>query len=209
MNLRTSTSVFVAVAALVVVAALASTLSVSPAGSVTTVEGPTSAYATSSDGLRLTLQVSSSGISQGGSLLINVTETNTNLIPLNVSATHKWPVQGLKMSSCYASVYPFGVAVYEGHQTLGSVAAADRLNLYPMVPCPLLIRYISGYFFQSDSASAVVLPGDGTPMPMTASLAAAGNYTSGETRTPFTPGDYTVVAGDEWGSVVLLYFTVR
>ena len=208
MNLRTNSSVYIAVAALAILATVATAVSVFPSGSTNTTPGLTSASATSADGLRLTLQISGMAISHGGSVTVNVTETNVNSKPLNESTATKWPVVGLRMNACYASVYPFGVAVYEGHQTLGSIASAVRLNIYPLVPCPLLIRYISGYYFQAASSSAVVLPGNGTPLPMSAGVQVAGNYTTGETRTILTPGEYTVAAGDEWGSIVLLYFVV-
>lgn len=209
MNLSSSTSVFLAVALLVIAAAVTAALSAGPAVSVTTTLGQTSAYATSADGLRLTLQMSGSGIGRGGSVTINVTETNTNAKALNESAGHDWAVNGLRMSFCYASVYPFGVAVYEGHQSPSSLSTAVRLNIYPLVACPLFIRYVSGYYFSPVGSSAVVLPGSGPPLPMTSGVVVSGNYTAGNSRTPLSPGEYTVVAGDEWGTVVLLYFTVQ
>jgi hypothetical protein len=33
-------------------------------------------------------------------------------------------------------------------------------------------------------------------------------FNSKSTRIPFDPGIYTVVAGDEWGNLVILHFTV-
>ena len=209
MSTRTGTPVFVIVTAIVVVVALATTLSFAPGGTrTTTTVGPTSAYATSPDGLRLTLQISGSQIQQGGSVAINVTETNTNTKPLNQSAKTAWAIQGLRMNACYDSVYPFGVAVYKGHYTVDNLSFASRLNLYPFEPCPLLIRYISGYHFQPASDMALVLPGSGSSLPMAAGVIASGNFTSGDSRTNFMPGVYTVVAGDEWGSLVFLYFAI-
>jgi hypothetical protein len=200
---------FVAMAA-VVVAALGTTLYILPAGSVTTNNGPAiSASGTALNGLRFTLSIGSASIHSGGSVTINVTETNTNAKPLNISAAQNWPLQGLRMSTCYASVYPFGVAVYRGHYTSENVSAARPLNLYPIQPCPLLLRYINGYYFSPESDLARVLPGTGPAMPMDAGLVASGNYTSGSLRTPFGPGQYTVAAGDEWGSVLLLNFIVK
>jgi hypothetical protein len=194
-------------AAVVVAVALASTFAVFQAGSGA-LTGPTSGYATSADGLKLTLQISGSRIQLGGSVTINVTETNTNAKALNESAASRWAVQGLRMSTCYASVYPFGVAVYEGHYSKNNLSSGTRLNLYPFEPCPMLVRYISGYYFSSRSDFAEVLPGTGAPIPMTSGLVASGNYVSGNSKTIFASGEYTVVAGDEWGSLVLLSFVV-
>ena len=206
---RSNASVFIGVAVLVVVAALASAVSALPSGSVRTVQGQTSAFAVSPNGLRLDLQISSYAVTQGGSIVVNITESNTNTSPLNVSAAKSWAVEGLRMNACYSSVYPFGVAIYAGHLTAGSLSSAERINLFPLVPCPLFLRYISGYYFQPSSSSALVLPGSGNPLPMTAGVAASGNYTQGNSVMNFASGEYTVVAGDEWGSVVMLYFVVQ
>ena len=208
MNLRTNGWFFAGVAGVIAVVALATILTVYPAGTTIT-GGQRSVSATSSDGLQLTLQISGSVVQQGSSVAINVTEANINAKPLNVSASTAWPVQGLRMSACYSSIYPFGVAVYEGHYTQANLSSAARLNLYPLVPCPLFIRYISGYYFQPNSNEAVVLPGSGSATPMASGVVASGNYTQGESRTNFAPGEYTVAAGDEWGSLVFLYFVVR
>jgi hypothetical protein len=202
-------SIFFVVVAVVAATVLVSSVVLIPSGpGVTVTSGPTSSSVSSADGLRLTLQISSASVGQGGSVTINVTETNTNDSPLNKSASNGWAVSGLRMSECYSSVYPFGVAVYEGHYTGQNVSEAKPLNLYPLVPCPLLIRYISGYYFQPSSDMAVVLPGSGPGMAMASGLSAKGNYTAGSSLTYFAPGEYTVVAGDEWGSLAFLYFTV-
>jgi hypothetical protein len=203
-----NSSVFIAIAAVVVVAALASTFVVFPSGPGTIKGGQRVATVTSLNGLQLTLQISAFRISSGGSITINVTETNTNAKPLNQSAAHDWPLQGLRINTCYTSVYPFGVAVYQGHYTDKNVSSAKPLQLFPFVPCPLLFRYISGYYFEPSSDMAVILPGTGSSLQMTKGLAASGNYTVGNDSTPFPPGQYTVAAGDEWGAYTLVYFTV-
>jgi hypothetical protein len=203
-------SVLFAVTAAVIVAAFALSTGQPPAGSrtTTTTSGQESAFVTSADGLRLTLQLSGTTIRAGGSVTINVTESNPLTAPANISATTDWPLQGLRMSACYASVYPFAVAVFQGHYASGNVSTAKPLNLFPFMPCPLLIRYISGYYFEPDSELAVVLPGSGSPISMAAGVAAAGNYTAGNALVRFVSGQYTVVAGDEWGAMVFLYFEV-
>ena len=202
-------ALFIGVAALVAMAVLVSSLGVpftGPGGPVPS--GPTSASVMSVDGLRLSLQISTAKDSVGGSVLINVSETNTNPLPLNESAARDWAIAGLRMDICYASIYPFGVAVYPGHYTELNVSSAAHLNLYPVAACPLLIRYISGYYFQPSSNVAVVMPGTGPGVPMASGVAAVGNFTSGNNVSYFTRGSYTVVAGDEWGALAFLYFSV-
>lgn len=203
-----SRTVFIGLVAVVTITILASAIGMLPSGPGGTTSGPNTASVASVDGLRLTLQISATGISLGGHVTINVTETNTGSLPLNQSAASSWGVQGLRMDMCYASIYPFGVAVYPGHYTQQNITTGRPINLYPVVPCPLLIRYISGYYFQPSSSVAVVLPGTGQGVAMASGVVAAGNYTSGNNLDHFTHGVYTVVAGDEWGALAFLYFTV-
>ena len=203
------TPFFFVIVAVGVVAALAISIALLPMmpGITTTGIGPTSASVASADGLRLTLRISGTQIPTGGSVTINVTETNTRAATLNISAGKNWPVSGLRMSPCYTSVYPFGIAVYQGHYAKDNISAAKPLNIYPLLLCPLLFRYISGYYFAPSSDSAMILPGSGSPLRMTSGVAASGNYT-GTNQNGFNPGEYTVAAGDEWGALVLLYFAV-
>ena len=208
MKVGITSSVFVALVAVLVVATLVASMSVLPYGSTATVSNQTSASVASVDGLSLNLQISSTGLSKGGSLTINVTETNTRGAPLNESAAKGWALQGLRMNACYSSVFPFGVGVYLGHYTQKNISKAVPLRIFPLVPCPLFLRLITGYYFQANSDEARVLPGSGQSLPMTDGLVAKGNYTSGTNPVPFSNGLYTVAAGDEWGSVVLLYFAV-
>ncbi len=58
---------------------------------------------------------------------------------------------------------------------------------------------------------AVVLPSgpNGIATPMSANLTASAEYSGGSSSsTLLAPGTYTVAAGDEWGSVVLIHFTI-
>ena len=201
--------IFIVVIAVVAVVVLASSVGLFPAGpGVTVISGPNSDSVASVGGLRLTLRISSASINPGGSLTINVTETNTNASPLSESTSSAWAVIGFRVGECHSSIYPFGVAVYQGHYTEKNSSGARPLNLYPPVPCPLLIRYISGYYFYPSSDIAVVLPGSGQGLAMTSGVLAQGNYTSGSVLDRFTPGQYTVAAGDEWGALTFLYFFV-
>ncbi|HKT21703.1 MAG TPA: hypothetical protein VJR06_03640 [Nitrososphaerales archaeon] len=201
-----SRSLFVGAAVLIVVGVFVT------AGMVPGSTGPTTGQnnvsVASVDGLSLALRISTTALGRGGSIVINVTETNANSSPLNESAASHWAIGGLRMNACYSSIYPFGAGVFDGHYAEQNISSAKPLNLYPLLPCPLLIRYISGYYFQPSSDLALVLPGSGSSTAMTSGLSSRGNFTSGTNVTYFAPGQYTVVAGDEWGSLAFLYFTV-
>ena len=184
-------------------------------GSVAT-GGPLDTYAASVGGLRLTLSISTTTLSTGQRLLIEVSELNALQSPNNVTKADAWKVSGLGVGPCYASIYPFGVAVFQGRYDSANISEARPVRVFPVVACPMLIRLISGYVFGANSASAVILPGTGPALPMRANVTVYGQYPDVPAGTPpvagampLAPGIYTVAGGDEWGAQAFLYFTVK
>jgi hypothetical protein len=170
-------------------------------------QSPGSTSTSASGGLQLRLAVNSTDLPPGGRLLISVSEFNAGAQPDNVSAATLWKASGLSVGECGNSLYPFGVALYQGRYTPENVSQAEPVRIYPIVPCPLFIRLITGYLFQPMSDSATVLPGSGAPTPMAANVTVSGEY-SGSSLLPLAPGTYTVAAGDEWGALLLLHVSV-
>jgi hypothetical protein len=170
----------------------------------------TQAHQVSSNGLWLELSISGSVFVSGQPLVISVDSYNPTSASLNVTAGKSWAVQGLRADSCYSSVYPFGVAVYQGTFTAANVTEGKPLQIFPIVPCPLFIRLVTGYYFSPQSSSANVLPGTGATIPISTSVTVSGTF-SGQSSSaqPLSQGEYTVVAGDEWGTLVFLQFQVR
>ncbi len=166
--------------------------------------------------LRLSANASASGGSGGVTIKLSVEEYNTLAAANNVSSGSQWPLDGLSLGSCGTEAYPFGVAVYSGLYTSENASKAEPLHIYPAVPCPMLIRLVTGYLFQPTSDLAIILPSgpDAKATPMSANVTAAAEYTFGAGQSsssssrPLSPGTYTVAAGDEWGSLVLVHFTV-
>jgi len=178
-------------------------------GTRSSVQLPTQASQASSSGLRFDLAISQSELVPGQALVISVDSFNPTNGPLNVTAATAWALQGLRTGSCYSSVYPFGVAVFQGTYTAGNVSQGKPLQIFPNVPCPLFIRLVTGYYFNSDSSNATVLPGTGSSISISARPTLTGTYPGhGPTPQPFSAGAYTVVAGDEWGTLVFLRFQV-
>lgn len=179
-------------------------------GTPHSVQLSTQASQSVSNGLRLDLSISESVISAGQPLIISVDSYNPSDTPLNVTAGKDWALQGLRTGSCPSSFYPFGVAVYEGRYAAGNVSEARPLQIFPNVPCPLFIRLVTGYYFDSDSSNATVLPGTGSSISISATITVTGTYSgAGAAAQPLPAGTYTVVAGDEWGTLVFLEFQVR
>ncbi len=166
--------------------------------------------------LRLSVNVSSTGGYPPGptTFRIVVDEYNTLSSANNLTMGRAWPVTGLSLGSCGTEAYPFGAALYRGSYTAENASSAHPLQIYPVVPCTMLIRYITGYLFQPMSDLAVVLPSgpNATATRMSANVTATGEYASGagaaSSSTPLGSGTYTVAAGDEWGSLVLVHVTV-
>ncbi len=88
----------------------------------------------------------------------------------------------------------------------------------------MLVRYVTGYLFQPSSDMALILPGTGNATQMLSIVNATGIYsplmasttssgmggaTSNSMMEGFPPGTYTAVAGDEWGALVILHFTIE
>lgn len=172
---------------------------------------PASAHVNSPDGLRLTLSLDSSTVMSGQPVTVEVSETNTLSSQLNISSSSRWPTVGLRTGSCYASVYPFGFALFSGRYTQANLSGAAPLQVFPAVPCPLFMRLVTGYLFEAGGGSAVILPGTGPATLMAVNATITGTYdgaSSGGAQ-PLPSGTYTVVAGDEWGAVVFLYLDVR
>lgn len=173
---------------------------------------PTSTYQFSANGLRLDLSIGSSSIGAGQPLLVQVGEYNPMPSPFNVTAGKSWALEGLRIDQCYASVYPFGVALYQGIYTAKNASEAKPLQIFPLVPCPLLIRLVNGYYFSPDSTNAVVLPGTSPSIPMSVNVKVSGTFsttTVNGAAEKLSPGAYTVVAGDEWGTLAFLHFEVK
>jgi hypothetical protein len=157
--------------------------------------------------LQLRLSTNATDIQYGGGVEISVSEYNTATTVENVSAANDWPVMGLSDGACGPMAYPFGVAVFQGFYTSGNVSSGQPLQIYPIVPCPMLIRLVTGYLFSPLNDSAVILPGS----PNATTLMAVNVTTIGtfnDSLTPFGPGTYTVAAGDEWGGLTVLHFSV-
>jgi|GEM_PF-335337 len=184
--------------------------------STTTIIPPTTTSTTISapptNGLRLQLSVSTTNPAPGVALQIKVSEYNTLSTTNNVAAENSWAVSNLALGPCKNTyVQPFGVALFQGHFTKQNISLATALGIFPLVPCPLFIRQVTGFLFLPDSINAAVLPGGdiSSPTPMSAEVTVTGIFAQGTQSHPLDPGDYTIVAGDEWGTLEFLYIDVN
>ena len=177
-----------------------------------TTTGPiTTTSALSPNGLQLRVSVNVTSLTPGEVLQISLSEYNTLTTTNNVSAEKNWGVNGLTLGLAQIStVQPFGVAVFKGRYTAQNISQATPLRYFCQVACPMYIRLITGYVFLPNSINAAsCLATIQTGTPMSADMTVNGIYTEGIQSNPLVPGPYTVVAGDEWGTLEFLYVSVE
>ena len=213
-----------ALAIAVVAAVIVATVFFAPGltGGTTTSASTTSVSSTStsststgeSSGLQLRLSLNATSVKPGGAIEITASEYNTLSTQVNITKASDWAVQGLSLGPCATegySNYPFGVAVFQGRYTQANVSQGKPLEIYGVVACPMLLRYVTGYLFEPMNDSAVILPSsDSYQTLMSGDVTVSGTYAGLPSNAvqPLAPGTYTVVAGDEWGAVETLQFTV-
>ena len=178
------------------------------------------AFSKSVSGLELSLYLDSKTYQQGQQVNILVDEKNTLKTTNTISASTKWPLSRLGVGPCGPVNYPFGIAIFQGNYTAANVSSATPLQIYQPATytCPMTLGDISSYVFQplSDTASVFQMSEstavfNNMEMNTEFEPAPTGYWASnniGAVFTHFEPGVYTVVAGDEWGAVVVVHFTV-
>jgi hypothetical protein len=171
--------------------------------------------ATDSNGLQVQLALRFyPGDGANGSMMVSMVADEHNTLPRvnNVSASTAFALDGLSLGSCGRYASPYGVALYSGAYSSANVSQAQPLQIYPIVPCPMFIRLVTGYLFQPTSDMGLILPGSGNATQMLSMVNATGLYSGGASMlsspAPLRAGTYTAVAGDEWGALVAIQFTI-
>jgi hypothetical protein len=186
------------------------TITVSPPGG-------NSAASNSVSGLSLSLSLDSATYQPGQSATITVDEVNTLKKTNNVSTAGNWAFPGFSVGPCGTRIYPFGIAIFQGYHTAGDLSSLTPLKLdnpNAVYSCPMMLAEISTYAFQPSANTADIFQLGGIEPVLTEQMNTQihpTGYWAGSPNgilTDFTPGVYTVVAGDEWGALVVLHFTV-
>jgi hypothetical protein len=170
------------------------------------------------NGMQLYLELNSATYQPGEVVMVTAGEWNTLTATNEAAAGRSWPVSGLAMGPCGVLNYPIGVALYSGYYTENDIFTATPLRLYDpkaLYRCPVIVSSISSYVFQPSSDIADVYGSCDTgpcldDLKIGGTLTYAGFWTDGQDSTfsNFTPGTYTVVCGDEWGTLILIHFIV-
>lgn len=179
--------------------------------STSTIGSASSTTVASRYGLELELSMNGTRFSAGQNISVNVSEFNALDQSNNVSGSGDWFVPVALGSCTNLNDLPVGIALYRGHYSAGNVSSGTQIQVFPVTVCPMIVRYISGYEFQANSDVATILPGSAQVAVM-ASVDIVNGTSNGAgigQASPLNPGQYTVVAADEWGAVTFLYFQVE
>ncbi len=186
----------------------------------TTGEGTTTTTLNNSSALVLILSLNGTKLGAQQTLLINVGVNNSLGRLNNVSASNNWASGNLGQGfgPCGFTNSPIRLSVFKGTYSQANFSGATPLQMVNpslIYSCPATFD-IQSYAFQPLSNLANVSSCLGTPCinqyrtaHMNLSFSVNGTWSASNAQLePFSPTTYTVVAGDEWGDVVLAYFLV-
>jgi len=177
----------------------------------------------SANGLSLSLSLDAATYQPGQVIMMFVDERNTSSKMNHVPSSSQWSLNGLELGPSYpcgilSSYYPFGVAIFQGYDTSSNFSKAAPLNLNEpnviMHGCILKIGHDFAYDFKPLSDIEVLGYGntisDLNNIVLKDEVDLKGYWTNDSISEfqHFQPGVYTVVAGDEWGALAVLHFTV-
>jgi hypothetical protein len=137
----------------------------------------------------------------GQGITIILDELNTLPIMTNMPKSDNWAYDHFRRGPC-DFISPFGAAIFRGDYTASNYSSAPPLTIYSFEP-------------SSDTANVIEdsnNPGNNY-LHFNYEVTIKGywpdnDYNSNSKLTSFEPGVYTVVAGDEWGALVVLHFTI-
>jgi hypothetical protein len=172
----------------------------------------------SANGLELSLSLDMTTYKLYQDVSIVIDERNTLLRTNRVSAGYKWSLSGLSLGPCTQGS-PFGVAVFSGYYSPTDVLKGKPLVIFDpdqVYHCPAF-SWAEGAVYEFKPSSDIaaishdsVPPSNGTDTQILKELQLSHYWTGSYPATinSFEPGIYTIVAGDEWGALVVLHFMV-
>jgi hypothetical protein len=162
-------------------------------------------------GLRLSLEIDPANSKGGGAIEALVNETNTLRSSNDVTGANDVLFGSLSPFPTGLYLTPMYLAVYRGNYVVSNLSSASPLAIMVQPTYTGMPARVEYFLFQpsSDQATAFVSQqvSNGTwPLP---SPSWSGPVSGRATFQGFSPGKYTVAAGDEWGEILLLYFVVK
>jgi hypothetical protein len=176
---------------------------------------------TSAEGLRLSLSVTPSETSSGGSITVDVSDFNT-LTATNTPTIIGTPTAGgttLNPGPC--SQLPLGFGIWQGYYSVGNLSAAPPLDLFQpgtySCPAEFSIAYfsfsplgdsVSLYSPQPARSGNATVPTEMWTMPDAFAQNFSGYWTGQGVFRQFQSGFYTLVGGDDYGQLAIIHFYI-
>jgi len=181
----------------------------------TTFTNINSASVNSISGLSLLLSLDGTTYQPGQEVSISVDERNMLSTMNNVSASDNLPSEFMSGFTNEPSPLPFGLAMFQGNYDVSDFSTVIPLIIYDpsKVYIGITVTAPTSYSFQPLSDTAILNGGDykfvsGLKLQYEIGVNGYWPNNASTTTTNFEPGVYTVVAGDEWGALVVVHFTV-
>jgi hypothetical protein len=159
-------------------------------------------------GFAMHLQVNSTSVPSGGTVLVSGWINSTAGSIENITSADSWgmPVPNLWTAPCQPG-WPVGVGIMQGHYTSDNYSLGALLNfsrpLY--LPACALQGNPSYFLLEPHSSKALVTLSTG---PVLWVIQTSFSFGTPTLNTPLKPGVYTAVLADEWGDVLTANFLV-
>ena len=185
-------------------------------------------------GLELALSINSTGVP--GNDAINVATSIFNTLPTanNLTASNNWKIQYLLSGPCDFGNWtldPEGIAIFRGYYEMNNISSATPIPVWARIECVVptvgnntnvyTLKNITSYSFlpKNDSgylaadyylSSEIIAKGVFSTQMSAGDITIWASNNSGffNSLESSSPATYTLVAGDEWGQIVLLHFQV-
>ncbi len=161
------------------------------------------------DPLKFSLSVNPMIVKQNQSVAIDITLNNTSQDTIFKAYNSRLTMDMLTRGPC-DWLEPFGIAMFEGNYSLDNIKDGKPISLWAggTYNCQM-ITYITGYSWQPSSDKVTETGGLNYAREMKYHDSFGGFYGDNNTVHKFAPGEYTVVAGDEWGHLAMQHFIVE
>ncbi len=180
----------------------------------TDISKPNSASTETENGLSLSLSTDRTTYQPGQEIAITVDEKNILSTTNNIPATDNLPIDFMSGFPNDPS-FPLGLAVLRGNYTGLNYSTVTPLIIFnpSEVYNGTIIAAPASYSFQPFIDVAILNGGDfnsSDAIRLHIKMSVNGYWPNNESASSnnFEPGIYTIVAGDEWGALVILHFTV-
>lgn len=173
------------------------------------------------NGLQLTLTLNSTSLARGEALAVDLYEFNPANVKVNVTAGNLWATRilGVGIPPCNFQNEPISAAVARGNYgpenfsqalPLQLVSATENHGCAPLWTPSSWVFSPRSNITQLVGCLGTVCPAQGLLFSNEQQVVVSGTYGQFglSAFAPLAPGTYTVLAGDEWGALVLLHFQV-